>query len=216
MRLSVLVASKLVLLATLSSVTSAGAEEDRATPPAPIERPWHVGMSAGLAYATVRHTTVIPSSFTAPQIGIHAGYNVSERLMVGFELSSYEKYMSRDNGRAPFTPVGYTPQRRCDDCEIPAGGWVAKVTASFATVGPRIEFAPFGKDGLYVGAGAGLAALWGADSAYGFGGSARIGYRVRIGGVLGLALEGGTNAQTYGGGDYTVAPYGMAMLRPYF
>jgi hypothetical protein len=159
---------------------------------------------------------VVPTSYTAATLGLHVGYNVSDRLSVGLEVMTAEKYMARNSGVAPFDP-GLAPQAGCNNCEpAPTGGWVSHTTGVFGTMGPRVEFSPFGKDGLYVGAAAGLAFLWGVDSTYGFGGVGRAGYRVRVGEVLGLALEAGAHAQTFGGGAYTLSPYGMLVFRPYF
>jgi hypothetical protein len=218
MQSSRLLASTLALLATLGTVSAASAEEPLADAPAvPVKpRPFHVGISGGVAYHTVRVSTVIPTNYTAATLGLHAGYNVNERLSIGFEVLTVEKGMGRNGPFDTFDP-GLAPQAGCNNCEPPPfGGWVKNTTAVFGTVGPRVEFSPFGKDGLYIGATAGLAWLWGVDSIYGFGGVGRVGYRVRVGDVLGLALEGGAQAQAFGGGNYTTAPYGMLIFRPYF
>ncbi len=219
MRISLFVASKLALLATLVMVSAASAaeEEPAAVSDVPVKpRPFHVGISAGMAYQTVRVPSVVPTSYAAASIGLHAGYNVSERFSVGIELLSVEKYMARSGPFSPFDP-GLAPQAGCNNCEPPpTGGWVKNTSASFGMLGPRVEFSPFGKDGLYLGATAGIAFLYGVDSTYGFGGAGRVGYRVRVGELLGLAVEGGAQAQAFGGGAYTTAPYGMLMLRPYF
>ena len=212
-------ASTLALLATLVTAGAASAEEPP-PPDAPVlsvkPRPFHVGLSGGVTYQTVRVPMVTPTAYAAATLGLHAGYNVSERFSIGFEVLTIEKTMGRKGPYNDFDP-GLAPQAGCNNCEPPPfGGWVKNTTAVFGTLGPRVEFSPFGKDGLYVGATAGLAWLWGVDSIYGFGGAARVGYRVRIGDVLGLALEGGAQAQTFGGGSYTTAPYGMLLFRPYF
>jgi hypothetical protein len=213
-----IVAQTLALLATLATASAASESEDMTILPAK-DGNWHVGLSGGATYATMRVPTVRPTSFTAATLGMHAGYNVTERLSVGFELQTAERYMSRDNGFDPFAPAGTSqPQVRCDNCpETPTtGGWLGKVTAVFGTLGPKVEFSPFGKDGLYVGASAGVAFLWGVDNIYGFGGSGRAGYRLRVADILGIALEAGAHAQSFGGGSYTMMPYGALIFRPYF
>ncbi|MDC0748567.1 hypothetical protein [Polyangium mundeleinium] len=219
MRISLIVASKLALLATLATVSAASAAESApADAPAVPAKPrrFHVGISGGVAYHTVRIPTVIPTEYAAATLGIHAGYNVTERLSIGLDLSTIEKDMGRNGPFQMFDP-GLAPQAGCNNCEPPPfGGWVKNTTAVFGTLGPRVEFSPFGKEGLYIGATAGLAFLWGVDSIYGFGGSGRLGYRVNIADILGLALEAGAQAQTFGDGAYTTAPYGMVLFRPYF
>ncbi|MDC3953698.1 hypothetical protein [Polyangium jinanense] len=219
MRISLLVASKLALLATLVTVSASAAEDAPvdAPPPVPAKpRLFHVGISGGVAYQTVRVPMVIPTAYAAATLGLHAGYNVTDRLSIGFEVSTIEKNMGRGGPFQSFDP-GLAPQAGCNNCEPPPfGGWVKNTTAVFGTLGPRIEFSPFGKDGLYLGAAAGLAFLWGVDSTYGFGGAGRVGYRVRIADILGLAVEGGAQAQAFGSGAYTTAPYGMVYFRPYF
>jgi hypothetical protein len=85
----------------------------------------------------------------------------------------------------------------------------------FGTLGPRVEFAPLGRDGLYLGLSTGLGMLVGIDTQYGFGGGARAGYRLRVGNVLGLAIEGGIQGQYFNTGS-TAFPYAALMLRPYF
>lgn len=210
-------ASTLALLAALVTASAASAEEP--APDAPVvpakPRPFHVGLSGGVAYQTVRVSSVIPTQYMAATLGLHAGYSVNDKLMIGFELLSIEKDMGRAGPYSEFDP-GLAPQAGCSDCQHPVGGWVRDTTAIFGTLGPRVEFTPFGKDGLYIGATAGLAWLWGVDSTYGFGGAGRLGYRLRIVDVVGVALEAGAQAQTFGGGNYTTAPFGMVLFRPYF
>jgi len=136
---------------------------------------------------------------------------------VGIELSTFEHGMIRSSGTDPFTPTNFlTPQAGCTNCQPPAqGGWISETTAMFGTLGPRVEFSPLGRDGLYLGLSTGMGMLIGIDTQYGFGGGARAGYRLRIGNVLGLALEGGVQGQYFSTGT-TLFPYASLMMRPYF
>ncbi|WP_044243554.1 hypothetical protein, partial [Chondromyces apiculatus] len=52
-------------------------------------------------------------------------------------------------------------------------------SVSFITLGPRVEYTPFGEDGLYVGAFGGVASVLGVPGPVGFGGAARVGCRLR-------------------------------------
>jgi len=176
-----------------------------------------VGISAGVAYAKVEHPLINSNGFGAAALGMHVGYNVSERWTVGLDISTFENGMKRTSGADPFVPTSFlSPQAGCNKCKPPAvGGWISETTAMFGTIGPRVEFSPLGRDGLYLGASTGLGMLIGIDTQYGFGGGARAGYRVRIGNVVGLAIEGGLHGQYFSTGS-TVFPYAAVMLRPYF
>jgi hypothetical protein len=176
-----------------------------------------IGMTGGAAYAAIDHPLVINSGFAAATLGMHAGYNVSERWAVGIDCSTVEHSMARDNGIDPFAPVGYTqPQAGCTNCEPPAqGGWVGKATAVFGTVGPRIEVSPFGRDGLYLGLSTGVAMMLGIGTEFGFGGAARAGYKFRLAKILGLGVEGGVQGQFFSAGT-TMFPYAALVMRPYF
>jgi len=126
--------------------------------------------------------------------------------------------MTRKNGYDPFTPTSFLrPQVKCDNCPdtLPNGGYVTQTTALFGTIGPRVEFSPLQRQGLYLGLSTGLGVLLGVDTQYGFGGGARAGYRHRLANVLAFALEGGVQAQYFSTGT-AVFPYAALTMRPYF
>ncbi|WP_156339257.1 hypothetical protein [Chondromyces crocatus] len=139
-------------------------------------------------------------------------------MSVGLEFMAFEKYMRRtDGGGDLFAPASsLEPQAGCQTCE-PAkpGGKLMAISASFVTVGPRVEFTPFGEDGLYVGAMGGAAMVQGLDGSAGLGGAVRAGFRLRPVPAVTLGLEGGLQAQTFKGGS-VVAPFASLILRPYF
>jgi hypothetical protein len=174
-----------------------------------------VGISGGFAYATVRHPELLATSFAAPTLGLHAGYNVTERWSIGLEVTTMEKFVTRDSPGDPFVPKH--PLAGCTNCELPpSGGYIGSITSVFGTVAPRVEFTPFGRDGLFVGAAAGIGFITGIEGRIGGGGTARAGYRFRVGEVLALALEGGVQGQIYYKDASVVMPYGVLVLRPYF
>jgi hypothetical protein len=216
MRLHALVGSTLALLTVCLAAPVAFAQEAAPAVAAatPKPRPYFVGLSVGVGYMTVRHPEVLAPSFAAATLGLHAGYSFNDKFALGFEITSAEKNMSREGPHLPFAP--YSTQAGCNNCELPPdGGWLGKTTAIFGTVGPRVEFTPFGRDGLYLSGSAGLAFVAGIASNLGASGAARAGYRLRIGETLGLALEGGFQGQIYDGA-YALMPYAVLMLRPYF
>ena len=217
MHLRALISSSVLMLTWTFVANSAYAEEGYQAPTTAKEKRVFVGISAGMAYAMVEHPLIKSNGFGTAALGMHVGYSVSERWTVGIELSTFEHGMKRTSGTDPFTPTSFlTPQAGCNKCEPPPqGGWISETTAMFGTLGPRVEFSPLGKDGLYLGASTGLGMLVGIDTQYGFGGGARAGYRLRIGNVLGLAIEGGVQGQYFSTGS-TVFPYAALMMRPYF
>ncbi len=217
MHLRAPISSIVLMLTWILATTSVHAEEGYQAPAPTKEKRVFVGISAGAAYATVKHPLIKSDGFGAAALGMHVGYSVSERWTIGIELTTFEHGMARTSGTDPFTPTSFlTAQAGCSNCQPPAqGGWVSQTVAIFGTIGPRVEFSPLGKDGLYLGASTGMGMLIGIDTQYGFGGGARAGYRLRIGNILGLAIEGGVQAQYFSTGS-TLFPYAALMLRPYF
>jgi hypothetical protein len=215
MRALALLPLSLSLVAALLVSPAANAADEERPQVQPVAPPaWHVGISGGFAYATASHPELI-ASFLAPTLGLHAGYNVSERWNVGFEVTTMEKYVAREGGTsARFAPK--YPLAGCTNCEAPPpGGYLMSVTTVFGTAGPRFEFSPFGRDGLFVGGAAGVGFIMGIDGRVGGGGTARAGYRARVANVLGLGIEGGVQGQIYKDASL-VMPYAALVLRPYF
>jgi hypothetical protein len=214
MRSLALLPSCFSLAACLLLSSAARAEGDVALAPQQQARPFYVGITGGFAYATVRHPDMLSASFATPTLGLHAGYNVTDRWSVGLEVTTIEKFVERDGPGDPFVPK--YPLAGCTNCqEPPTGGYIGSITAVFGTVAPRVEFTPFGRDGLFLGASAGLGFIMGVDGRIGGGGTARAGYRWRVAEVVGIALEGGIQGQVYKDAS-AVMPYGVLVLRPYF
>lgn len=215
MLVRVFLSVSVAFLSCALATSSASAAEASAASAAPKRA--FVGLSGGIAYASVNHPLVIKDGFGAAMLGMHAGYNVSERWAVGIELHTVEQSMGRDSPKDPFAPISrLQPQAKCANCEDPAvGGWIGKSTAMFGTLGPRVEFAPLGRDGLYFGLSAGVGMILGIDTQYGIGGGARAGYRLRVANVIGLAVEAGVQGQYFNAGT-TVFPCASLVMRPYF
>jgi hypothetical protein len=217
MHLRALVSISVSLLVGTFVTANAHAEEGYQAPTTIKEKRVFVGVSAGAAYAMVTHPLIKSDGFAAAALGMHVGYAISDYWAVGVELSTFEHGMIRTSGTDPFMPTQFlSPQAGCDKCTPPTpGGWISQTTATFGTLGPRVEFSPMGKDGVYLGLSTGLGVIMGIDTQYGAGGGARAGYRVRIGNVLGLAIEGGVQGQYFSTGT-TLFPYAALMMRPYF
>jgi opacity protein-like surface antigen len=214
--------SLLTLVATLLVAPAASAADAPAAPP-PLDeaaatraRPFFVGVSAGVGYANWKHPQLLASAFPAAALNIHAGYSINPHWAVGLDFSTSEKYVTRNYPGELFSPPGYRPQADCTSCSAPeSGGFLAQVTTVFGTVGPRVDFTPFGRDGLYVGVTAGMAFVTGLDGRYGAGGGARLGYRVRPTDSLTFSAEAGVQGSIYADAS-TFMPYGVLVLRPYW
>lgn len=186
--------------------------------------PFFVGLSGGAGYATLTHPQIAEKagraggaqvSFTSPAISLHAGYTFGERLSVGFEFSAVETGVSRDNPGESFQ-LGFSTQNVCSVCHPRLSGVQLLATQMvFSTFGARVEYALLGRDGLFVGATAGLASIVGLEDRQGFGVTGRLGYRVRASNVMTISLEAGMQGQLYGDANLYM-PYGAAILRPYF
>jgi hypothetical protein len=216
----------LVSIACLLTAAEASAQDDDVDADLREEEPalwtdhrFYVGVAGGVTWASVEHPQVAPdTSFTSALLGLHAGFHVTETLSLGLEFSSYEKYMRRPSPGALFSAASaLTPQAGCLECTPveASGADIVGISAAFSTLGPRVEFAPFGRDGLYVGAFGGVAFVQGIEGLVGAGGAARAGFRLRPVEVLTFAVEGGIQGQVFDGGS-SLAPYAMLMLRPYF
>jgi hypothetical protein len=176
-----------------------------------------IGLTGGAAYAIVEHPMIKSNGFAAASLGLHFGYTVAEKWTIGLEIMTVEHGMKRQSAYEPFTPTSMLqPQAGCNNCEPPPkGGYVTETTAMFGMAGPRVEFSPLGRDGVYLGATAGVGTLLGVDTLYGFGGGARAGYRYRFANVLAIGVEGGLQAQYFSTGAM-LFPYAAVLMRPYF
>lgn len=193
-------------------------EQAAPPPPAPPrERPFFVGATGGVAWASAEHPELLSSDFTAATLGLHAGYVLSPQFALGFELTTIEKTVAKDRPGGLFAPAGAVgPQAECNGCQEPIpGGELMQVTAVWGTLGPRLEYTPFGGDGLFVGASGGVAFLMGLEGRTGLGGTARAGFRLRAAEVITFAVEGGVQGQTFADASVFM-PFVAASFRPYF
>ncbi len=217
MHVRALISLSVSLMTWTIATTTAHAEEGYQAPAGKKEKRVFVGLSAGGAYAMVNHPLINSTGFGSMTLGMHAGANITEQWAIGGDVTTFEHGMIRTSATDPFRPTQFLePQAGCNNCSPPPqGGWISQTSATFTTVGPRVEFSPMGRDGLYLGLSTGLSVLLGIDTQFGFGGAARAGYRYRIGNVLGVGLEGGIQAQRFDTGS-NLFPYASVVLRPYF
>ncbi len=189
---------------------------------AATERPLFFGAIGGVAFVTARHPDLLPSSFTSAMMGVHAGYTINQSWAVALEFTTVEEPVQRTSDSVPFSSVETVkPQAGCFLCpdlryaDPPESGDLIGITAVFGMIGPRVEYTPFGEDGLYFGASAGFAFVQNLAARAGVGGGARAGFRLRLAKVITFSLEAGLQAQGYADAS-AVMPYGAIMARPYF
>lgn len=215
-----------VILAGMGSAAVARAEE--AAAPSPLlakpakALPWFVALGGGVGYAQISHPEIHSGGAPVPVFSLNGGYTFGDHLTVGIEFSSAETKVGRDTPQDLFQ-IGYSPKplviweiRGCDPCEPKRGGSeVINTSLVFTSLGARVEYAPFSRDGLFVGAMAGMGFMVGLEEQAGFSFGGRVGYRLRASNVLTFSIEAGMTGQIYG--DTTVyVPLGVATLRPYF
>lgn len=185
--------------------------------------PFFVGVSGGAGFATLSHpqitkldsTTPTTVSFVSPALNLHAGYSLGEHVTLGLEFTAMETSVGRQSGGDLFK-LGYTPKAACTSCHGPAvGADVLQSPLVFSTAAARAEYAPFGRDGLFIGAGVGVASLIGLGDDVGLGVSGRLGYRLRPASAFTVSLEAGVQGQIYGDASLYM-PYGALAFRPYF
>jgi hypothetical protein len=166
-------------------------------------RRFFVGASGGFAMVSASHPELGTNHLLGPVLGLQAGLAVSPRWTVSVDFTNFESTLNRDSPGELYTTSSswLRPQAGCDSCppiEIPAGStYSVRTTMHLSTLSPRVEVTPFGADGLYLGASAGLAFVGGLDSRVGGAGTGRAGYRFRPAKILTLAIEGGVQGQMY-------------------
>lgn len=210
-----LIISFLLVSASAAAQTKSTGLADSGVPKPVSAFPWFAGVGAGVAYPTLSHPKVGEGGAAAPTLRFHGGYTLAEKFTVGLEFTAVETDVGRDAPNSLFK-LGYTPQAECTTCKpkVP-GADLLSTSLVMSTVGPRFEFAPFGRDGLFMGATAGLAFMVGLEPLSGFGFGGRLGYRVRPSNIMTISVEGGMEGQLYG--DTTMyMPYASATIRPYF
>jgi hypothetical protein len=109
---------------------------------------------------------------------------------------------------------GYQPLVSCPDC-ITSGGFGGvpdKQPFHVQTLGPRLDYLPFGSDTLYVGVTAGYAMMQDLSFRGGVAVAARAGFEWRPYSALGLSLEAGAHGQVYSDSSAAL-PYAALMLR---
>lgn len=211
---------RLVIAASLAvaSVSLAAPEEDDLSDPAPlglkVEPFIGFGVGAGL---TIANHPRIHQTFSVPDVSLSAGAMFEERWSLSLEVMGTARYVRRASLDMREMGSVYIAAAGCTNCAPrPPGGVVVAITASFLSVGPRAEFAPFGHNGPYAGVGVGFASIMGLPSDEPFGASVtgRAGFRWRFFRTFEAAAELGVLGQLFRDASF-VTPYASGQVRLY-
>jgi hypothetical protein len=175
--------------------------------------------------AHVRHNELAAPEVEGVMIAANIGYSPNPRFWFALEITSLEERITRRSGGAQWVADGQSPSpptaqplNRCleDPCQVdPVGGDKLETTLHVMSIGPRAEITPFGRDGVYVGGSVGASIITGVESSYGFAGTARAGYRVRVAEPLTVAVEGGGQGHVHDDADALLG-FGMVQARAHF
>jgi hypothetical protein len=183
--------------------------------------PFFAGVGVGYGWVTANHPQLAATTFTGAVVDAHFGYTLSENFAVAIDISNFETGIERLQKGQPFTTHDQlypkaASTKPANDTGRGSSGWVLSTTMNLTSMGARIDYTPFGRDGIYIGATAGPAVMSGLDQGLvGFGATARAGLRGRVATVLTFAVEGGFTGQTFTDASSTM-PYVGAVFRPYF
>ncbi len=191
---------------------SAPPEPDNA--PKPFKRRPFISLWGGVGFANVREFQLSTPHVYGPLLGIYAGYAPSPHWNLGLEFTSFESAVTRSSPDQPFGAAAswLRTQASCNNCMAPpSGGVVLNTVMLLNTVGPRVDFLPFGTNGIYVGASGGLALLTVLGTQVGGGGTARAGARFTFADIITVGAEGGVQGQAYSGASAMIA-YGALLV----
>jgi hypothetical protein len=191
--------------------------------PAPDVNKQRMIFSAGVGYTaggSVKHPELTGTSYSGEMLELGGGVELSPkwRLMVAF--TSFQTKLERVGTSGKFQRAalhggaGYQPLVGCSECSTSGGqgGLLVKQPLHVHTLGPRLDFLPFGNDSLFVGVTAGAAMMQDLSFRGGVALAARAGYEWRPYPVFGISLEAGAHGQVYSDSSAAL-PYAALSLR---
>jgi hypothetical protein len=180
---------------------------------------------AGLGYTaggTVKHPDLNGNKFAGEMLTLEAGAEINPQWRLVLAFSSFQSNLDRVPGTNQFKSAsgvfqggpGFHPLAGCADCSTTGGqgGIVIHQPFHVHTLGPRVDYLPFGNDSLFIGVTAGAAMMQDLDFRAGFAAAARAGYEYRPYSVFGISVEAGAHGQVYSDSS-AVLPYAAVQLR---
>lgn len=159
-----------------------------------MERHAEFTVALGYGYGTLRHPNYLNEQAGGFFLDLGFGFALNKRWTVGAFLNHIEMPIDLVDGddyvRAG-TPKPPIPEQRgsCETCIQPLGGGDTIARQLYTvTVGPRVEVAPFGQNGPYVGMSGGVSTI--AVESHNIGGALglKAGYRVFAANMVAVGL----------------------------
>jgi hypothetical protein len=179
----------------------------------------------GLGYTaggSVKHPELTGTSFAGEMLELGGGVELDPRFQLLLVFTSFQTKLERIGSTnrfqrtdAVYAGSGVHPLASCViDCGSSAGtgGLLVKQPLHVHTLGPRLDFLPFGSNGPFVGVTAGAAMMQDLSFRGGFAAAARIGYEYTPFDVMGVLLEVGAHGQVYSDSNAAL-PYLSLQLR---
>jgi hypothetical protein len=169
----------------------------------------------GYVYGTMHHPDLAGTRFKGMMLNLGAGVAISRKWVVELEFSTFETTLNR-NAAGKFAPASTSTSSatihplaeasRGGSLSGGQGGFVSTQPIHIHTVGPRVDFAPLGPNGPFIGLTAGASIVQDVTFRLGGAGAARAGVRWQPVSALALSLEAGAHGQVYSEGSAAL-PY---------
>jgi hypothetical protein len=180
---------------------------------------------AALGYTSggsVKHPELSSNDFSGEMLELGVGAELSSKWHLVLAFTNFQTRIERVGASNQFRGVsgalhggaGYQPLVSCPDCigSGGQGGVVATQPLHINTLGPRLDYLPFGTDSLYVGVTAGAAMMQDLSFRGGVAVAARAGFEWQPYSALGVSLEAGAHGQVYSDASAAL-PYAAIMLK---
>jgi hypothetical protein len=179
---------------------------------------------ASLGYTSggsVKHPELADNGFSGEMLELAGGVELSPKWRLLLAFTSFQSKLERVGSSNMFRSAsgtlrggaGYQPLAGCVDCTTAGGGGgvVDKQPLHLDTLGPRLDYLPFGADSVYLGVTAGAAMVQDLSFRGGVAVAARAGFEWRPYSSLGLSLEAGAHGQVYSDSS-AVLPYAAVVM----
>ncbi len=200
-------ASALIVSVSISSFAAPLQPAEKAQPVVQL----FVGFSGGVSAVTAKHP-LYSGLFSAAGFSLTAGVQLKKIWLLGAEAGSVSNYVKKSDGARGGFESAYGAG--CTNCEAKSA--LDSGLVSYPSVGPRVDFSPFGETSPYLSAAGGFVFTQG-PLGYDSGGyvTGRLGFRWRFVTNVEASLEGGYQAEWFQSSTLRNA-FGNVLLRAYF
>jgi hypothetical protein len=175
-----------------------------------------LGYTAG---GTIKHPELSTHNFSGEMLELAGGVELSPRWVLVIAFTTFQTKLERVGTTNQFQTVsgtlhgGFQPLAACMDCSTGGGlgGTLVKQPMHVHTVGPRLDFLPFGANSLFVGVTVGAAMMQDLSFRGGVAAAARAGFEWRPYTAMGISVEAGAHGQVYSDSSAAL-PYAALQL----